>query len=89
MRGISIAVINDYEIEWGNAFNNRSQSNAMDTKTEGRISILREQKWAFFHAVGLGMEDSLSILQNSNSFASVTHFGRACLHVNVTRRRET
>jgi hypothetical protein len=62
VRGVSIAVINDYEIEWGNAFNIRSQSNVMDMKTEGRNSILREQKCAFFNNVGFGVEDLLSIL---------------------------
>ena len=62
VRGVSIAVINDYEIEWENTFNIRSLSNVMDMKTEGRNSIFCEQKCAFFHNVGFGMEDMLSIL---------------------------
>jgi hypothetical protein len=61
VRAVSIAVINDYEIEWGNAFNIRLQSNVMNMKTEGRNSILCEKKCAFFHNVCFGIEDLLSI----------------------------
>jgi len=56
-RMINIAVINGFEIEWGNVFSMRSQSNVMDLKIKGRNSVFREKKCAFFHKIESGMED--------------------------------